>query len=135
MGFPGSGKSHFAEHHALQSSYDVINRDSLGTWQKCVAAVEKSLDAGKSVLIDNTNPDKESRSRFVRLASTRGLPCRCFVMNTTMTHALHNNKVIFQKALNQVILSHPFIDNASVFVFKFQSLSIALLIVPAQIAT
>lgn len=92
VGFPGSGKSNFAEHHALQSSYDVINRDSLGTWQKCVAAVEKSLDAGKSVLIDNTNPDKESRSRFVRLASTRELPCRCFVMNTTMTHALHNNK-------------------------------------------
>ncbi|EFX85136.1 hypothetical protein DAPPUDRAFT_46356 [Daphnia pulex] len=92
VGFPGSGKSHFAEQHALQSSYDVINRDSLGTWQKCAAAVEKCLDAGKSVLIDNTNPDKESRSRFVRLASTRGLPCRCFVMNTTMTHALHNNK-------------------------------------------
>ncbi|KAI9561889.1 hypothetical protein GHT06_012851 [Daphnia sinensis] len=92
VGFPGSGKSHFAKHHALQSGYDVINRDSLGSWQKCVTVLERSLDSGKSVLIDNTNPDTESRSRFVRLASARGLPCRCFVMNTSMTHALHNNK-------------------------------------------
>ncbi|XP_057376303.1 uncharacterized protein F21D5.5-like isoform X1 [Daphnia carinata] len=92
VGFPGSGKSHFAKHHALQSGYEVINRDTLGTWQKCVTALERSLDSGKSVLIDNTNPDPESRSRFVRLASARGLPCRCFVMNTSVTHALHNNK-------------------------------------------
>lgn len=102
MGFPGAGKSHFASHHSAQSNYDVVNRDSLGTWQKCAAAVERSLDAGKSVLIDNTNPDIESRSRFIRLATSRGLQCRCFVMNTSMTHAQHNNKVVFVTRCNIV---------------------------------
>lgn len=94
VGFPGSGKSHFAEQHVLQSNYEVINRDSLGTWQKCIAAAERSLEAGKSVLIDNTHPDKESRARFIQLATARGLPCRCFVMNTSMVHSRHNNKVL-----------------------------------------
>jgi len=93
VGFPGSGKSRFASQHALKSHYQVINRDSLGSWQKCAAVMEKLLDAGKSVLIDNTNPDRESRTRFVQLAAARGLPCRCFLMNVTLTHARHNNKV------------------------------------------
>lgn len=93
VGFPGSGKSHFAAYHALQSNYNVINRDNLGTWQKCATTMERSLSSGKSVIIDNTNPDRASRSRFIQLASARGLPCRCFVMKTSMTHALHNNKV------------------------------------------
>ena len=55
--------------------------------------MEKVLDSGKSVLIDNTNPDKESRSRVVQLATARGLSCRAFVMNVPLTHARHNNKV------------------------------------------
>lgn len=93
VGFPGSGKSYFASYHASQSGYDVINRDTLGTWQKCSAEMQRSLDSGKSVLIDNTNPDKESRERFIVLALARKLPCRCFLMNTTATHALHNIKV------------------------------------------
>lgn len=54
VGSPGSGKSHFAAQHALQSNYHIINRDTLGTWQKCAEAVEKALDAGRNVIVDNT---------------------------------------------------------------------------------
>ena len=54
VGCPGSGKSHFAAQHAIESNYHVINRDTLGTWQKCASAAEKLLDSGQSVLIDNT---------------------------------------------------------------------------------
>lgn len=35
VGFPGSGKSYFSTHHL--SSYERVNRDTLGNWQKCVA--------------------------------------------------------------------------------------------------
>ena len=35
VGFPGSGKSYFSTKHL--SSYQRINRDTLGSWQKCVA--------------------------------------------------------------------------------------------------
>lgn len=35
VGFPGSGKSYFSKHHL--TGYEYINRDTLGSWQKCVA--------------------------------------------------------------------------------------------------
>lgn len=35
VGFPGSGKSYFSLKHLTQ--YERINRDILGSWQKCVA--------------------------------------------------------------------------------------------------
>jgi len=92
VGYPGSGKSHFSSQHAAQSKYDVINRDLVGSWQKCVALMERSLDKGQSVLIDNTNPDRESRSRFLKICAARRIPCRCFYMKSSLSHAQHNNK-------------------------------------------
>ena len=93
VGYPGSGKSHFSRQHSTKSKYSVVNRDALGSWQKCASTVEKALDDGKSVIVDNTNPDCESRSRFLKIATTRRVPCRCFVMNSSLSHAQHNNKV------------------------------------------
>lgn len=42
-----------------------VYKDTLGTWQKCVERLRQSLAAGKCVVIDNTNPDIESRKRYV----------------------------------------------------------------------
>lgn len=92
VGYPGSGKSHFSKQHSAKSKYVVVNRDLLGSWQKCTAEMEKALDVGKSVIIDNTNPDCESRSRFLKIAAARRIPCRCFMMNSSLSHAQHNNK-------------------------------------------
>lgn len=70
-----------------------MNRDTLGSWQKCVSALESALAAGKSAVVDNTNPDKESRQKFINAARKHGVICRCFVLKTSMEHAKHNNKV------------------------------------------
>lgn len=47
---------------------------------------------GKSVVVDSTNPDKESRARWTSLAKSMNVQCRCARMMTTKAHALHNNK-------------------------------------------
>ncbi|XP_048449965.1 bifunctional polynucleotide phosphatase/kinase, partial [Rhincodon typus] len=62
VGFPGSGKSTFIRDFLVPKGYVCANRDTLGSWQKCVAMCERALAEGKRVVIDNTNPDVESRS-------------------------------------------------------------------------
>lgn len=91
VGGPGSGKSHVAIKYL--KDYQHINRDKLGSWQKCVAAMEKALSLGKSVVIDNTNPDVLSRQRYIEVAKEKKIPVRCFLMTTSAEHAKHNNRV------------------------------------------
>ncbi|KAK3933379.1 Bifunctional polynucleotide phosphatase/kinase [Frankliniella fusca] len=92
VGFPGSGKSFYCREYILPAGYSHINRDTLGSWQKCVSATKSALEAGKSVVVDNTNPDPESRIRFVEVASKLNVPCRCAIVGDSIARARHNNK-------------------------------------------
>ena len=93
VGFPGSGKSFFCQEYIVPAGYRHVNRDTLGSWQKCVAATKAALEAGKSVVVDNTNPDPESRLRYIEVAAKFKVPCRCAVVGESITRARHNNKV------------------------------------------
>lgn len=89
VGFPGSGKSHFARTYL--KGYEVINRDTLNSMQKCVQTVQDALQKGKSCVVDNTNPDQGSRRKFIDIARNMGIKARCFLMNTSYHHSRHNN--------------------------------------------
>uniref|UniRef100_A0A674CI89 Polynucleotide kinase 3'-phosphatase n=1 Tax=Salmo trutta TaxID=8032 RepID=A0A674CI89_SALTR len=67
VGFPASGKSTFFHTHIVPKGYVYVNRDTLGSWQSCVSACERALKEGRSVAVDNTNPDPESRKRYPSL--------------------------------------------------------------------
>ncbi|XP_056398657.1 bifunctional polynucleotide phosphatase/kinase [Hyla sarda] len=92
VGFPAAGKSTFIKEHLAPKGYAYANRDTLGTWQKCVAACEDALKKGKSIVIDNTNPDVESRSRYISCAQKAGVPVRCFLFTAPLEIAKHNNR-------------------------------------------
>ncbi|XP_050031324.2 uncharacterized protein F21D5.5 isoform X4 [Dermacentor andersoni] len=92
VGYPASGKSHFAKEYLVSKQYAHINRDMLKSSQKCIEECEKSLRRGQSVVVDNTNPDPESRKRFIDIAKKHGCECRCFVMDCTLERAKHNNQ-------------------------------------------
>jgi bifunctional polynucleotide phosphatase/kinase len=91
IGFPASGKSHFCSEHFKTKGYVVINRDTLNSMQKCVAALEEALGSKKSCVIDNTNPDPASRKKFIEIAKNAGIRVRCFLMTTSYHHSRHNN--------------------------------------------
>ncbi|UJR21062.1 hypothetical protein I4U23_024162 [Adineta vaga] len=96
-GLPASGKSWFVKKHIVPHKYEYINRDEVGTWQRCVAMAETALKKQQSVVIDNTNLDIESRQRYTVVAKKFNVPCRCFVMNVSREHAQHNN--LFRKMI------------------------------------
>jgi len=95
VGCPGSGKSYFASNKLFcHDRMKIINRDTLGSWQKCISEAKKYLSGVSwSVVIDNTNPDKESRKRFIDLAKSLKVQCRVFLMNVSKDHGKHNNRV------------------------------------------
>lgn len=49
--------------HTLTPLHLFPDQDTLGSWQNCVSACERALKEGRSVTVDNTNPDPESRKR------------------------------------------------------------------------
>ncbi|XP_050305522.1 uncharacterized protein F21D5.5 [Anthonomus grandis grandis] len=92
VGGPGSGKSTFVKQMLVPKGYAYVNRDILGSWQKCVKAMEENLAKNQNVVIDNTNVDKETRQRFIEPAKKLGADVRCFIMETTIDQMRHNNK-------------------------------------------
>uniref|UniRef100_T1J499 PNK FHA domain-containing protein n=1 Tax=Strigamia maritima TaxID=126957 RepID=T1J499_STRMM len=105
VGFPASGKTFFAQSHLIKHGYVHINRDSLKSWTKCIAECKSALSKGNSAVVDNTNPDIDSRKRFVAVAQEFGIPCRCFWFNITLEHAKHNNR-FRQLTLHDVVHAH-----------------------------
>ncbi|CAH1269970.1 PNKP [Branchiostoma lanceolatum] len=92
VGCPASGKTFFVKQNLVSRGYVHVNRDVLGTWQKCVAACNRALAGGKSAVVDNTNPDAESRKRYVDCARQAKAQCRCFVMTASLDLCRHNNR-------------------------------------------
>ncbi|XP_013920900.1 PREDICTED: bifunctional polynucleotide phosphatase/kinase-like isoform X2 [Thamnophis sirtalis] len=93
VGFPAAGKSTFLKRHLVSVGYAYVNQDTLGSWKKCVALCETSLQAGKSVVVDNTNPELESRRRYTECAKKASVPCRCFLFTASLEQAKHNNRL------------------------------------------
>ncbi|KAB1274654.1 Bifunctional polynucleotide phosphatase/kinase [Camelus dromedarius] len=87
-----AGKSTFFQEHLVSAGYVHVNRDTLGSWQRCVSMCETALKQRKRVVIDNTNPDIQSRARYIKCAQDAKVPCRCFLFSATLEQARHNNR-------------------------------------------
>jgi bifunctional polynucleotide phosphatase/kinase len=78
----------------LKHNYSQINRDTLKAQEKCLKEAEIALKAGKSVVIDNTNPSKKARADYIAIAKKLGIKkIRCFKMNTQIELCHHLNYV------------------------------------------
>ena len=65
-GFPGCGKTSFYRRALQPLGHAHVNRDTLKTPAKCLSVARDALAAGRSVVVDNTNPSIEARAAYVR---------------------------------------------------------------------
>jgi len=93
VGWPASGKSSFAKSQLGSKGYVVVNLDTMKTHDKCVKEMRAALSRGVNVVVDNTNPDKASRKRYVDVATSLNARVRCFHMSTPRDVAEHLNHV------------------------------------------
>ena len=90
VGSPGSGKSTFVKQYL--SDYVRINNDFLKNKENCMKACRTNLMEGKSVVVDNTNPTKEVRAGYLKIAKDLKVKARCLFFDTSKEVCKHNNK-------------------------------------------
>jgi bifunctional polynucleotide phosphatase/kinase len=96
VGYPGSGKSSIANlifEKGLCNNiyYKIINRDTLKTIPKCIKETEYSIKNNMSIIIDNTNPSKESRKIFIDIAKKYKYNVKVIIVNTSYLESYHRN--------------------------------------------
>lgn len=94
VGPPASGKSTYCQRY--YPNYVRINQDTLKTKVKCLKRAREALDAGDSLVIDNTNPKKKDRKEFLDLivgAGKGNVQTTALVLDTPKDLALHLNEL------------------------------------------
>ncbi|TGO43984.1 hypothetical protein BCON_0675g00010 [Botryotinia convoluta] len=100
-GSPGAGKSTFYWKQLEPLGYARVNQDILKTERdKCFKVAGQYLDEGKSVVVDNTNADRDVRSKWIALAAKHSVPIRCVHFLTSVQVCEHNDAV---RALNETM--------------------------------
>ncbi|PWN20247.1 PNK3P-domain-containing protein [Microstroma glucosiphilum] len=94
VGPQASGKSFFAKKLEAESGghWVRVNQDALKTKEKCLKVAEEALKAGKSVIVDNTNPAKATRALYTALGKRYEVEkVVCVHFDLTLEEAQHND--------------------------------------------
>ena len=91
IGYPGSTKSTVSNKVFGSVGYIVVDGDVYKTVPKMLDIGKEALKNGKSVVFDATNPTKERRSKYIKLAKEFNVPVRCVHVATSMEDSIINN--------------------------------------------
>ena len=91
MGIQASGKSSYYLLN-LAHSHLRINLDMLKTRHRENIIFEAGLASKTKMVIDNTNPDDESRARYIQRAKDAGFEVIAYYFKTDLNSTLERNK-------------------------------------------
>jgi len=101
VGLQASGKStyyhtHFAATHVHVSKDLMANARDRETKQRQM--IEAALAAGRSVVVDNTNPTPAARAPLIEIGRRRGARVEAYYFETTVQDAVARNRLREGKA-------------------------------------
>ena len=97
MGLQGSGKSTFYEKH-LSKDYVRVNLDTLKTRYRERLLIDECFREGKSFAVDNTNPTRIDRARYISLAQENGYCIIGYFMESKIKDCIARNALREGKA-------------------------------------
>jgi predicted kinase len=96
IGLPGAGKTTFFRER-LAATHDHVSKDALGNNRRPdrrqQQLLEESLAAGRSVVVDNTNPSAAIRAPLIATARRHGAAVVGYFFPTDARDALRRNRV------------------------------------------
>ena len=92
MGIQGSGKSTFY-HNFLAKKFVRVNLDTLKTRNQEKLLIEDCIKKEKSFAIDNTNPTKADRGRYIPLAKASGYKVIGYFMESKLKDCIERNNL------------------------------------------
>lgn len=90
VGVQGSGKSSFYARY-YTNTHIRLNRDMLRTANREAVLMHACLAVGQSFVVDNTNPKRETRARYVAAAKAAGFRTIALVFEVPVALALARN--------------------------------------------
>jgi predicted kinase len=95
MGLPGSGKSTFYR-QCLAGTHDHVSKDAMRNnrqpGRRQDVLINESIAAGRSVVIDNTNPGAAARAAIIAAARRHGAAVVGYFFPTDARDALRRNR-------------------------------------------
>lgn len=90
MGIQASDKTTFARR--FLSEYEYISLDQLNTRNKEQIALENALESALSCVVDNTNPTKANRKKYLDLAKAKGYKVVGLHFRSSIEESLQRNE-------------------------------------------
>ena len=97
MGLQGSGKSTFYLKF-LSEDYIRVNLDTLKTRHRERLLIDECIGEGKNFVIDNTNPTRADRARYISLAKEQGYHVIGYFMESKIKDCIARNSLREGKA-------------------------------------
>ena len=92
MGLQGSGKSTFFAREFADKKFKHISLDVLKTRRKEADVLQDCIDNNKSCIIDNTNPTKADRARYIVPGKNCGFRVIGYFMQSKLAECLERNE-------------------------------------------
>ena len=93
MGYPGSGKSSYAEKAFKDHPYIIIHGDDYKSESALKKAFKSAIETipDKSIILDATHSNKKKRQIFIEIAQKANLPIRLIHLTTSIEESMYRN--------------------------------------------